>query len=136
MMAEICNFCQALYCRNELDSSNKYIKCCHDGKVNLLNLAEIPDLLKKVLTNNSLEARNYQHHIREYNAALAFASMGAEVKKHLLAMAHIAFEAAVRFTTRLLHLILMKDLILAMDNYIFLIPLKPTVGVWKTIHLA
>ncbi|GBN24511.1 hypothetical protein AVEN_245857-1 [Araneus ventricosus] len=80
MMTEICNFCQTLYWRNELDSSNKYTICCHDDKVPLLNLAEIPDLFKKFLTDNSLEARNYQQHIREYNAALAFASMGAEVK--------------------------------------------------------
>ncbi|GBM23212.1 hypothetical protein AVEN_159890-1 [Araneus ventricosus] len=76
MMTEICNFCQALYWRNELNSSNKYTKCCHDGKARLPNLADTPDLLKELLTNNSLEARNYQQHIREYNAALAFASMG------------------------------------------------------------
>ncbi|GBL81581.1 hypothetical protein AVEN_93383-1 [Araneus ventricosus] len=80
MMTEICNFCQALYWRSELNSSNKYTKCCHDGKVRLPNLAETPDLLKELLNNNSLEARNYQQHIREYNAVLAFASMGAEVK--------------------------------------------------------
>ncbi|GBN96392.1 hypothetical protein AVEN_7481-1 [Araneus ventricosus] len=80
MMTEICNFCQALYWRNELNSRNKYTKCCHDGKVRLPNLAETPNLLKELLINNSLEARNYQNHIREYNAALAFASMGAEVK--------------------------------------------------------
>ncbi|GBM15753.1 hypothetical protein AVEN_262919-1 [Araneus ventricosus] len=64
MMTEICNFCQALYWRNELNSSNKYTKCCRDGKVRLPNLAEAPDLLKELLTNNSLEARNYQQHIR------------------------------------------------------------------------
>ncbi|GBO40345.1 hypothetical protein AVEN_174635-1 [Araneus ventricosus] len=80
MMTEICNFCQALYWRNELNSSNKYTKCCHDGKVRLPNLAETPYLLKELLTNNSLEARNYQQHIREYIVALSFTSMGAEVK--------------------------------------------------------
>ncbi|GBN68636.1 hypothetical protein AVEN_97-1 [Araneus ventricosus] len=31
MMMGICNFCQALYWRNELNSSIKYTKCCHDG---------------------------------------------------------------------------------------------------------
>ncbi|GBO14987.1 hypothetical protein AVEN_244815-1 [Araneus ventricosus] len=60
MMTEICNFCQALYWRNELNFSNKYTKCCHDGKVRLPNLTETPVLLKELLTNNSLEARNYQ----------------------------------------------------------------------------
>ncbi|GBN79933.1 hypothetical protein AVEN_236474-1 [Araneus ventricosus] len=80
LMTEVCNVCQAFYWRNELNSSNKYTKCCHDGKVRLPNLAETPDLLKELLTNNPLEVRNYQQHIRDYNAALAFVSMGAEVK--------------------------------------------------------
>ncbi|GBO07294.1 hypothetical protein AVEN_103926-1 [Araneus ventricosus] len=132
MMTEICNFCQALYWRNELNSSNK---CCHDGKVRLPNLAETSDLLKELLTNNSLEARNYQQHIREYNAALAFASIGAEVKSPP-GNDPYCFEFTVKFTTGLLHCILMKDLNLAMNNCIFLMPLKPATGVWKTIHLA
>ncbi|GBM53781.1 hypothetical protein AVEN_145351-1 [Araneus ventricosus] len=51
MMTEICNFCQALYWRNELNSSNKYTKCCHDGKVRLPNLAETPDPLKESMDN-------------------------------------------------------------------------------------
>ncbi|GBM86730.1 hypothetical protein AVEN_252226-1 [Araneus ventricosus] len=65
MMMEICNFCRALYWRNELNSSNKYTKCCHDGKVLVPILAETNDLLKELL--NSVEARNHRQHIREYN---------------------------------------------------------------------
>ncbi|GBM49650.1 hypothetical protein AVEN_3233-1 [Araneus ventricosus] len=65
LMMEICNFCQALHWRNELNSSNNYTKCCHDDNLRLPNLAETPDLLKELLTNNSPEARDYQQHIRE-----------------------------------------------------------------------
>ncbi|GBM81233.1 hypothetical protein AVEN_215160-1, partial [Araneus ventricosus] len=44
---------------------------------------EAPDLFKEILCTNSQEAKNYQQQIREYNAALAFASMGAEIKAPL-----------------------------------------------------
>ncbi|GBM59449.1 hypothetical protein AVEN_117650-1 [Araneus ventricosus] len=62
--------------RSEQQMTNRYTECCHDGKVRLPNLAETPDLLKELLTNNSLEDRNYQQHIREFNVA----SMRDEVK--------------------------------------------------------
>ncbi|GBM12953.1 hypothetical protein AVEN_212681-1 [Araneus ventricosus] len=58
----------------------KNIPCCHDGKVRFPNLAEAPGLLKELLCSNSQEAKHYRQQIREYNAALAFASMGAEIK--------------------------------------------------------
>ncbi|GBN02793.1 hypothetical protein AVEN_132536-1 [Araneus ventricosus] len=58
----------------------KNILCCHDGKVRLPNLTEAPDLFKELLCSNSQEAKNYRQQIREYNAALSFASMGAEIK--------------------------------------------------------
>ncbi|GBM48634.1 hypothetical protein AVEN_135010-1 [Araneus ventricosus] len=80
-MSEVCEFCSALYLKNEVNSSKKYTKCCLDGKVRLPNpLTEAPDLFKELFCSNSQEAKNYRHHIREYNAALAFASMGAEIK--------------------------------------------------------
>jgi hypothetical protein len=40
----------------------------------------VPELLKELLTEITPEERNYRDHIREYNSALAFASMGAEIK--------------------------------------------------------
>ncbi|GBL72548.1 hypothetical protein AVEN_127823-1 [Araneus ventricosus] len=46
-MSEVCEFCGALYWKNEANSSKKYTKCCHDGKVRLPNLTEAPDLSKK-----------------------------------------------------------------------------------------
>ncbi|GBM12654.1 hypothetical protein AVEN_46143-1 [Araneus ventricosus] len=38
MVTEICNFCQALYWRNELNSINKYTKCCRVSKLGNLQL--------------------------------------------------------------------------------------------------
>ncbi|GBM62862.1 hypothetical protein AVEN_38394-1 [Araneus ventricosus] len=77
-MSEACEFCGAFYWKNEVNSSKKY--CCHDGKVCLPNLTEAPDLFKELVCSNSQEAKNYRQYIREYNAELAFASMGAEIK--------------------------------------------------------
>ncbi|GBO28224.1 hypothetical protein AVEN_61783-1 [Araneus ventricosus] len=48
-----------------------------------VHLTEAPDLFKQLLCTNSQVAKNYQQQIREYNAALAFASMGAEIKAPL-----------------------------------------------------
>ncbi|GBM66570.1 hypothetical protein AVEN_251984-1 [Araneus ventricosus] len=135
MMTEICNFCQALYWRNELNSSNKYTKFCHDGKVRLPNLAETPDLLKELLTNNSLEARNYQQHISEYNAALTLASMGAEVKSPP-GSGPYCFRIHGQVYHRIAPLFSNERFIPGYGQCIFLMPLKPTAGVWKTIHLA
>ncbi|GBO38991.1 hypothetical protein AVEN_261851-1 [Araneus ventricosus] len=58
-MSEACEFCGALYWKNEVNSSKKYTKCCHDGKVHLPNLTEAPDLFKELLCSNSQEAKNY-----------------------------------------------------------------------------
>ncbi|XP_053147640.1 uncharacterized protein LOC128343121 [Hemicordylus capensis] len=77
-LTESCHYCGALYWLNELNCARKYTKCCHDGKT-LKELNEPPDLLKELILTQSTEAKNYREHIREYNAALALASMGAEI---------------------------------------------------------
>ncbi|GBN09787.1 hypothetical protein AVEN_160263-1 [Araneus ventricosus] len=79
-MPEMCEFCGALYWKNEENSSKKYTKCYLDGKVRLPNLTEAPDLFKELLCSNSQEAKSYRQQIREYNVALAFASMGSQIK--------------------------------------------------------
>ena len=79
-MAEVCEFCHALYWKKEENTSGQYAKCCHGGKVRLPELTQTPNLLLDLLTGNSPDSKNYRSHIREYNAALAFASMGAQIK--------------------------------------------------------
>jgi hypothetical protein len=65
-------------CGQELNTSKKNTKCCHHGKVSLEPLSETPTLLTELLTGNT--ANNYREYIREYNSAMAFASMGADIK--------------------------------------------------------
>jgi hypothetical protein len=37
-------------------------------------------LLRELLTGDTREANNYTEHIQEYNSAMAFSSLGAEIK--------------------------------------------------------
>ncbi|GBN91574.1 hypothetical protein AVEN_126972-1 [Araneus ventricosus] len=75
IIVELCpnsdGFCGAVYWKEEKNTAHKYTKCCHDGKV---QLPAFP------LTENSPDAKNYRQRIRECNSALAFASMGAQIK--------------------------------------------------------
>ncbi|GBN95692.1 hypothetical protein AVEN_35179-1 [Araneus ventricosus] len=79
-MSEQCVFCGAVYWREEKNTAHKYTKCCNDGKVQLPAFPDAPELLKALLTENSPDAKNYRQRIQEYNSALAFASMGAQIK--------------------------------------------------------
>ncbi|GBN14258.1 hypothetical protein AVEN_174904-1 [Araneus ventricosus] len=79
-MSEQGGFSGAVYWKEEKNTAHKYTKCCHDGKVQLPAFPDAPELLKALLTENSPDAKNYQQRIREYNSALAFASMGAQIK--------------------------------------------------------
>ncbi|GBM29649.1 hypothetical protein AVEN_125296-1 [Araneus ventricosus] len=49
-------------------------------KILLPEILNPPEILKDLLTSDSLESKNYRKHIREYNSDLAFASMGAQIK--------------------------------------------------------
>jgi hypothetical protein len=40
-----CEYCNARYWGHQLNTLNKYNKCCHDGKVSLDPLFETPTLL-------------------------------------------------------------------------------------------
>ena len=69
-----------LYC-NALSFTNEPLNCCHNGKVNLLKLSEYLEELKDLLLTNSTQAKNFREHIRRYNSAFAFASLGANINK-------------------------------------------------------
>ncbi|GBN17337.1 hypothetical protein AVEN_141499-1 [Araneus ventricosus] len=49
-------------------------------KIRLPEILNKPEILKDLLTSDSLESKSYRKHIREYNSALNFASMGAQIK--------------------------------------------------------
>lgn len=85
-LSEICphGFCRAKHFKHEwIKTGSRHFKsCCHDGQINLPSdrqLKNPPSLLINYLTNNTPEARNFRENIRSYNAALAFASLGAEI---------------------------------------------------------
>jgi hypothetical protein len=75
-----CEYCNASYWGHELNTSNKNTKFCDDGKVSLDPIFETPTLLRELLTGDTREANNYREHIRECNSAMAFASVGAEIR--------------------------------------------------------
>lgn len=66
-MNTVCTHCGAKRFKNE----NKSI-CCANGQVELPPIPDAPDLLKALLMD-----KEFKDKIRSYNAALAFASLGA-----------------------------------------------------------
>ncbi|KAF9791133.1 hypothetical protein BJ322DRAFT_998910, partial [Thelephora terrestris] len=53
--------------------------CCSDGSIQLPAPPPPPDLLERLFTASTLEARQFREHIRQYNSAFAFTSLGAQV---------------------------------------------------------
>ena len=68
----ICDYCQAKRLANE--SSN----CCHNGKVQVTPISQYPQELYTLLTGNNTRSKNFRENIRQYNSAMAFASLGAK----------------------------------------------------------
>ena len=52
--------------------------CCNNGKVKIDPLPDAPGVLRELLTENTVTARNFRNNIRAYNSALSFTSFGSE----------------------------------------------------------
>lgn len=77
-LTHICAHCNARHFISEQTQTRTFSLCCGNGKVCLTGdrvLQPVPVLLRQLLTENSPEARHFQRDIREYNNALAFASI-------------------------------------------------------------
>jgi PIF1-like helicase/Helitron helicase-like domain at N-terminus len=74
-----CQFCHSLNFKDEQPPDKKFSICCHKGKVNLPKV-NCPAIIQELLTNQHDYSANFLDNIRKYNSALAFASMGAQVK--------------------------------------------------------
>ena len=61
----------------------KFSLCCGQGKVVLPILATPPEILRRLLTTADKKGRDFREHIRAYNSALAFASLGVNLDKEL-----------------------------------------------------
>ena len=53
--------------------------CCNQGKISLAPLEQPPMMLLELLTANSTQGKHFRNHIRAYNTALAFTSVGVKV---------------------------------------------------------
>jgi hypothetical protein len=63
-----------------MSSDKTFANCCNEGKVILPDLKECHEFLNSLLTNSHPQAVNFMKKIRNYNSALEFASIGANVK--------------------------------------------------------
>ena len=76
-----CPDCRALHwdaekTRDSRMNDFKFGICCNHGKVVLPEHENPPSLLRYLLSQNSTQAREFRLHIRQYNSALAFTSVG------------------------------------------------------------
>ena len=81
-MTIICPDCRALHWMAERLSNSskrhpKFGKCCLSGKIRLLDLTAPSQPLRRLLESQDHDAREFRKHIRKYNAALDFTSLGA-----------------------------------------------------------
>ena len=83
-----CPHCKALHWIEERVSSSRigqpeFQACCAHGKVKLAPLRIPPALLYNLYTGESQEAKHFRSNIVQYNAVLAFTSMGVKVDDSL-----------------------------------------------------
>ena len=81
-MDQQCRYCYALHFKGELIRSGKphYNICCQNGK--LRDIEQIPaphKALEDLLIGYSARSRHFREHVREYNAALSFVSLGCNI---------------------------------------------------------
>ena len=79
-----CPFCDALHWENECVSSSRvghpeFQMCCAHGKVNLTPLRLPPAPLYDLFVGDTHEAKQFRSNIVQYNAALAFTSLGVKI---------------------------------------------------------
>ena len=83
----LCTSCRSRNFAAEQPSDGLFTSCCRKGKVMLSkpidihgNTLEYPDFLKSLLSDTANPDRqNFRQHIRSYNSAVSFASMGANI---------------------------------------------------------
>ena len=78
-MDTICEECGAKHLKKERPSDKKFTDCCNKGKVILPAPKKCPELLLNLLSNSHPDSGHFKRKIRNYNSALAFASMGANI---------------------------------------------------------
>jgi hypothetical protein len=77
-MNDICAHCQALRFAGETPGM-----CCGNGRYRLPAPNACPPELQQLLVGNDAQSRHFRSHIRAYNSALAFTSVGVNLDRNL-----------------------------------------------------
>ena len=96
-MNVICQHCKAYHqveeqLRNSSITSPKFGMCCPQGKVALPQLQEPPLILHRLLNHEDHTAKYFLEHIQQYNAALAFTSVGVKQDMSILGCGPYVFK--------------------------------------------
>ncbi|OBZ77629.1 hypothetical protein A0H81_02893 [Grifola frondosa] len=83
-----CSYCRALHWADEklVNSSAsrpQFGTCCDSGQVWLPPPDDPPPEIRELLTSDGPEAINFHTHIHQYNAALAFTSLGVQINERI-----------------------------------------------------
>ena len=84
-----CKYCGALMWYDKRINKRRNLKdhiftlCCGQGSIKLPFLEESPELVKKLLTADDAQGRNYRKHARIYNMVFAMTSIGGKVDKSM-----------------------------------------------------
>ena len=80
LMTSPCGYCSTNRLTNESTrQGDVFTLCCSKGKVKLPRLFAIPAWLQQLYQGGDGKCHNFWDNIRNYNSALAFASMGAHI---------------------------------------------------------
>ncbi|KAL1659253.1 hypothetical protein GGF50DRAFT_32126, partial [Schizophyllum commune] len=79
-----CRHCHALHwaaerVKSSPEASPSFGRCCKHGKVVLPRMPALPHHLLHLFTDQDLRGREFRHNVRQYNAALAFTSLGVRI---------------------------------------------------------
>ena len=76
-----CQFCGALHFTAERPRDGRFTRCCRKGKLQFTHPAHpYPQFLKQMMTNKDHPYyTNFRKNIRNYNSALSFVSLGANI---------------------------------------------------------
>lgn len=82
-MDVLCPHCDALHWIGERLARSSHCNpsfgtCCNQGKVCIPQLADPPQALWDLFTSNDAQCKEFREHVRQYNMALAFTSLGVQ----------------------------------------------------------
>ncbi len=105
-MTIVCGNCGTLHFLEERAASSSCINpqftlCCAQGKVTLPPLAPPLEPLRLLLTGKETNAKDFRQHIRSYNSALAFTSVGANLDTNVAQPGNYTYRLCGEFYHRM-----------------------------------